>query len=305
MADKLLYVPCEAIAPNRFQPRKEFNAKDLEELAESIDAQGLIQPIIVRQVEDLDGFEYELIAGERRLRATRDVLGKEKIRVLLRENVSNEASQEESIAENLQRKDLNPIEEAVAITKLMEVASLTQEQVAKRLGKSRSYVGNVIRLVRLHKDVVSMVSNGLIDRSKAIVLLGVSDQDAQYELAKKTVAKSWPIDKLRAEIEKVVAGQSSEKKNIVRKNIDGQSVVIATPSKSHRRKAKVKPQSCHFVLVELDTAETVRDFVKYMAEQEWKTWAGEEALSQLEILKELLNAPVEEAAPVEEKVVEE
>lgn len=121
--------------PIVFNLRKEFIHKDLEELAESIDAQGLIQPIIIRQVDDLEGFDYELIAGERRLRATRDILGKEKIRALLRENVSNEASQEESIAENLQRKDLNPIEEAVAIVKLMEVASLTQEQVAKRLGK--------------------------------------------------------------------------------------------------------------------------------------------------------------------------
>lgn len=246
----------------------------MEELAESIDAQGLIQPIIIRQVDDLEGFDYELIAGERRLRATRDILGKEKIRALLRENVSNEASQEESIAENLQRKDLNPIEEAVAIVKLMEVASLTQEQVAKRLGKSCSYVGNVIRLVRLHKDVVNLVSNGSIDRSKAIVLLGVTDQDAQYELAKKVVAKNWPIDKLRAEVEKVISSSTTEKKNIVRKEVDGQSVVIATPSKGHRRKAKAKPQSCHFVLVELDTADTVRDFVKYMAEQDWKTGLG-------------------------------
>lgn len=292
MSDKLVYVQCDLISPNRFQPRKEFIHKDLEELAESIDAQGLIQPIIIRQVDDLEGFDYELIAGERRLRATRDILGKEKIRALLRENVSNEASQEESIAENLQRKDLNPIEEAIAIVKLMEVASLTQEQVAKRLGKSRSYVGNVIRLVRLHKDVVNLVSNGSIDRSKAIVLLGVTDQDAQYELAKKVVAKNWPIDKLRAEVEKVISSSATKKKNIVRKEVDGKSVVIATPSKGHRRKAKAKPQSCHFVLVELDTADTVRDFVKYMAEQDWKTWAGEAAVSQLETLKELLEAPV-------------
>lgn len=295
MTEQLVYLPCNKIAPNRYQPRKEFKIKELEELAESIETQGLIQPITVRKVNDLpDGCVYELIAGERRWRATKEILGKEKIRAIVME-MTDEASQEAAITENLQRQDLNPMEEAIAINQLMEHFSLTQDQVAKRLGKSRSYIANTVRLTRLNKEVVTMVQNGLIDRSKATALLAVTDEAKQTELAKNSVAKIWTVEKLRTEIEKFVATEdpNSEKK-VVRKEVDGQVITVATPSKGHRRKLTQKLNAQHFVLVEMDKLETVKEFIDYMTEQEWKCWTGQDAIKQLELLKQ----PIEETAPV-------
>lgn len=294
MTEQLSYIECAKITPNRFQPRKEFKPKELEELAESIDNQGLIQPITVRKISDVEGFDYELIAGERRFRATRDILGKDKIRAIIK-TMTDEASQEAAITENLQRQDLNPIEEANAILQLMDMHSLTQEQVAKRLGKSRSFVANVIRLVRLNKDVINYVSSGAIDRSKALALLAITDEKLQSKLAKDAVTKSWTLDKLKLEVEKVVAAQDpNEEKKLVKRNIDGQNVTVATPSKGHRRKVKQTLTSRHFVLVELDTEETVKDFVQYMADQEWHCWTGKDVLEQIK----LIEAP-KESEPLE------
>jgi len=288
--EQLQWIPCNKITPNRYQPRTEFKSKELEELAESIDQQGLIQPITVRHTDDLpDGCEYELIAGERRWRATHEILGKEKIRAIVKV-MTDEASQEAAITENLQREDLNVIEEAKAILQLMELNSLTQEQVAKRLGKSRSYIANTIRLVRLNKDVVNLVSTGAIDRSKATALMAVTNEAEQTRLAKMLVSKNWTVEKLRTEIEKFVAAENAQpEKKLVRRDINGQSVIVATPSKGHRRKMKSETVSGHFVLVELDSADTVNDFVNYMSEQEWKCWVGEDAIKQLSNMK----APVE------------
>lgn len=300
MTEQLSYIECSKITPNRFQPRKEFKLKELEELAESIDNQGLIQPITVRKITDVEGFDYELIAGERRLRATRDVLNKDKIRAIVKE-MTDEASQEAAITENLQRQDLNPIEEANAIIQLMDMHSLTQEQVAKRIGKSRSYIANVIRLVRLNKDVISHVSSGAIDRSKALVLLAITDEKAQSKLAKSAVSKNWTVEKLKAEVEKIIAEQDpNQEKKLVKRNIDGQNVIIATPSKGHRRKIKPRIDNQHFVLIELDTDETVKDFVQYMADQEWKCWVGSEAFEKMRSLeKATLEKPNETKEPLE------
>lgn len=300
MSEQLSYIECSKITPNRFQPRKEFKVKELEELAESIDNQGLIQPITVRKITDVEDFEYELIAGERRLRATRDVLGKDKIRAIVKE-MSDEASQEAAITENLQRQDLNPIEEANAIIQLMDMHSLTQEQVAKRIGKSRSYIANVIRLVRLNKDVIAHVSSGAIDRSKALALLAITDEKTQSKLAKASVAKNWTVEKLKAEVEKIIAEQDPNKeKKLVKRNIDGQNVIVATPSKAHRRKIKPKLENQHFVLIELDTEETVKDFVQYMADQEWKCWVGDEAFEQMRSLEKVaLEKPKTNKEPLE------
>jgi ParB family chromosome partitioning protein len=292
MAEQLAWINVSEIAPNRYQPRKDFKAKELEELAESIEIQGLIQPIIVRAMDDLEeGKMYELIAGERRWRATKDILGKDKIRCIIR-SMSEEASQEAAITENLQRQNLNAIEEALAYQKLMDIHSLTQEQVAKRLGKSRSYIANSVRLLRLDKEIQDMVGSGMIEASKAWNLLAITDDKKKLELAKKIIAKNWTVDKVRLEIEKVVSKQNeaADKPHVIRKSLNGKTTTVATPSRGHRRKTDTGVQTGYFVLVELDTTATVKDFVKYMAEQEWKCWTGERAVQQLEQLKKLIDA---------------
>jgi ParB family chromosome partitioning protein len=299
MTEQLVYLPCNKIYPNRYQPRKEFKVKELEELAESIENQGLIQPITVRKANDLpDECEYELIAGERRWRATKEILGKDKIRAIVKE-MTDEASQEAAITENLQRQDLNPMEEALAINQLMEHFSLTQDQVAKRLGKSRSYIANTVRLTRLNKEVIQMVQAGTVDRSKASALLAVTDEAKQTELAKSSIAKSWTVEKLRTEIEKFVATDDPKgEKKVVRKDVDGKVVTVATPSKGHRRKPTQKNQAQLYVLVKLDTLETVKDFVQYMSEQEWECWTGDPAIKQLEQLKQPLVEEPKTAEPL-------
>ena len=290
MAEELKWIKASAVCPNRHQPRKEFKTKDLEELAESIDQQGLIQPITVRKMDDLDeGFEYELIAGERRLRAVRDILQKDKILAIIR-SVSEENAQEAAITENLQRQNLNPIEEAIAIQKLMDMHNLTQEQVGKRLGKSRAYISNTLRLLRLDAEIKDMVSGGALEPSKAWSLLALDDDKKQVEMAKKAIAKNWTVDKIRSEIETVITKQAESgaaRPNVVKRKVDGQSVTVSTPSKSHKRNKsnKDKVSKSYIVLVELDSLETVKDFVKYMEEQNWRCWTGERAIQQLSNLR--------------------
>jgi ParB family chromosome partitioning protein len=302
MTEQLVYLPCNKIAPNRYQPRKEFKVRELEELAESIDTQGLIQPITVRKASDLSNeCEYELIAGERRWRATKEILGKDKIRAIVKE-MTDEASQEAAITENLQRQDLNPMEEAIALNQLMDHFSLTQDQVAKRLGKSRSYIANAVRLTRLNKEVVALIQSGALDRSKATALLAVTEEGKQTELAKNSISKNWTVEKLRVEIEKIVAKDDpNNEKKVVRKEINGKIVTVATPSKGHRRKTTQNLQAQHFVLVELDKVETVKDFVDYMTEQEWKCWTGDAAIKQLELLKQPV---VEKAVTTAEPLID-
>ena len=287
MSEQLIWISVNEITPNRYQPRKDFKNKELEELAESIDQQGLIQPIIVRTAEDLpEGKKYELVAGERRLRATKDILGKDKIRAIVR-SMSEELSQEAAITENLQRKDLNAIEEALAFQQLIDIHSLTQDQVAKRLGKSRSYISNSMRLLKLEPEIQQMVAAGMLEPSKAWALLAVPDDKKKLELAKKAVGHGWTNDKIRSEVEKIVvkASEQPEKPKVVRKTINGKTTTVATPSRGHRRKITESIKSAHFVLVELDTMATVRDFVNYMGEQDWRCWTGERAIQQLETIK--------------------
>lgn len=290
MAEELKWIKVAAVCPNRYQPRKEFKTKDLEELAESIDQQGLIQPIVVRKVDDLEeSFEYELIAGERRLRAVRDILQKDKILALVR-SVNEEHAQEAAITENLQRQDLNPIEYAIAIQKMMEMYQLTQEQVAKRLGKSRADISNRLRLLRLDNEIKDMVSSGTLEPSKAWSLLALDDDKIQVEMAKKAISKNWTVEKIRSEIETHITKQAESgatRPNVVKRKVDGQTVTVSTPSKSHKRNKtnKDKISKSYIVLVELDSLDTVKDFVKYMEEQNWRCWTGERAIQQLNNLR--------------------
>ncbi len=185
------------IRPNRYQPRTRFNEELLNELAESIRQQGLIQPLVVTPV-DGNG-EYELIAGERRLRASK-IAGLTEVPVVVRKVTDREQFQI-ALVENIQREDLNPIEEAVAFKKLMEEFGLTQEELARTVGKGRVVIANTLRLLNLPQSLQNAVSDGTISPGHARNLVSISDPQLQKEIAERILAEKLTV----RDVEKVVA----------------------------------------------------------------------------------------------------
>ena len=167
-------LPLARIHPNRFQPRHAFSSESINELAQTLREEGLLQPIIVRE----DGEEYEIIAGERRFRAAQS-LGWEKIPAIVN-NLSDQQTASLALIENLQREDLNPIDEATAYENLMELNSLTQAQLARDIGKSQSYVANKLRLLKLDPQIQEALASGAITARHGRALLALSsDQQKQ------------------------------------------------------------------------------------------------------------------------------
>ncbi|MGH7261054.1 MAG: ParB/RepB/Spo0J family partition protein [Nitrospiraceae bacterium] len=175
-------VPLDRIVPNRFQPRHMFETSELAQLAESITRNGVLQPVLVRRKGD--GL-FELIAGERRYRAAR-LAGLKSIPAVVR-NTSDEQSMELALVENLQREDLNPIEEARAYHRLTTEFGLTQEALAQKVGKDRSSVANSLRLLNLPNEIKELVESLKISMGHAKVLLGLSRLELQLKLAKQIV----------------------------------------------------------------------------------------------------------------------
>mgnify|MGYP000797138478 CR=1 FL=1 len=171
-------LPIEKIEPRADQPRKRFDPEALEMLAESIRTYGLIQPITVRP---LDGGFYQIIAGERRWRASR-MAGLTEVPVVIKD-VSDEQAMELALVENLQREDLDPVEEAAGIRELMTRCDLTQEQAARKLGKSRSALANSLRLLNLPETVLELLKSGFINTGHAKVVLGLPTPELQAEAA--------------------------------------------------------------------------------------------------------------------------
>jgi ParB family chromosome partitioning protein len=199
--NSILEIPINRIRPNPKQPRKNFSQESLQELAESIKIHGIIQPIVVRSIEG----GYELVAGERRLRACK-IAGLHTIKAVVQTFTDRQLA-ELALIENLQREDLNPIEEAEAYQKLIDEFNLTQEQLSLRLGKSRSAIANTLRLLGLAKDVKEMVIKGLLKPGQARPLL-VLDKIRQKEVAKLIVEKSLNT----RQIEKYVKELSEKEK---------------------------------------------------------------------------------------------
>lgn len=185
--DSILELDIREVHPNPHQPRKEFDQARLEELATSIKEHGIVQPIVVRPM----GNGYEIVAGERRWRAA-GLAGLSKLPALVREFSEAEAM-EIALIENLQREDLNPLEEAEAYRVLMESFKLTQEELAQRLGKSRSQIANTLRLLQLSPLAREEVRAGRLTMGHAKVLLGVGDADQQAALAKRAVTEGLSV----------------------------------------------------------------------------------------------------------------
>jgi len=176
--DKANKVAIDVIQPNRYQPRLEFDESALEELKESVKEFGVLQPLLVRKVSDN---RYELIAGERRLRAAK-LAGLTEVPVEVRE-YNNEEIAQIALIENIQRENLNAMEEAKAYERLMKEFKLTQETVAKKVGRSRSHIANFLRLLNLAEQVQAYVANGSLSMGQAKPLLALENKDLQMEAA--------------------------------------------------------------------------------------------------------------------------
>jgi ParB family chromosome partitioning protein len=172
-------VDINLIVPNPYQPRKEFSNEKLNELAESIRLHGVIQPLLVREYQG----KYQLIAGERRLRASK-LVGLTEVPIVIRE-MTDQTMMEVALVENLQREDLNPIEEAEAYRRLMEEFSLTQEEIAKRVGKSRPAIANTLRLLNLPNIVQSELAKGTLTMGHARPLLSLNSTEEQIRVWQK------------------------------------------------------------------------------------------------------------------------
>ena len=204
--DKLLKeLAVDLIQRGKYQPRKDMDQDSLQELADSIKAQGVMQPIVVRPISDR---KYEIIAGERRWRATQ-LAGLDSIPAVVRE-VSDEAAIAMALIENIQREDLNPIEEAVALQRLQQEFELTQQEVADAVGKSRSTVTNLLRLMTLQEDVRRLVEHGDLEMGHARALLALEGGD-QSHAAAQVVGKGMSVRQTEALVRNLLASKDKPK----------------------------------------------------------------------------------------------
>ena len=197
--DEVVYLYLDDIIPNRFQPREVFDEKALKELAVSIKEHGVIQPIIVRNVKD----KYEIIAGERRYKASA-LAGLTKIPAIVR-NLDDKESSKVALLENLQRKNLTPIEEAWTYQKILEIDEMTQDDLAKTMGKSQSAVANKLRLLTLPDEIQDSLLKEQISERHARALLNLTDATKQIELLKKIVNQKMSVRAVEEEIKRINA----------------------------------------------------------------------------------------------------
>ena len=214
--DQAVMVPINKVEPNKEQPRKHFNEDALLELSESIKQMGIIQPIVV---QDRNSY-YEIIAGERRWRAAKQA-GLKKIPVIIK-NYTEQEIVEISLIENIQREDLNPIEEAFAYKRLLEEFNLKQDEVAERVSKSRTAVTNSIRLLKLNEKVQQMVIDDMIQTGHARALLGIEDLEKQYMMAQKVFDEKLSV----RETEKLVKKVQKEKEEVEKTKMDKQLEIV-------------------------------------------------------------------------------
>ncbi|WP_119716744.1 ParB/RepB/Spo0J family partition protein [Cognatilysobacter tabacisoli] len=228
--DSLRVLPVDALSAGKYQPRKHWDDEKLAELAESIKAQGVIQPIVVR---DVGGKRYEIIAGERRWRASK-LAGLADIPVVIRE-VDDRTVVAMALIENIQREDLNPLEEATALQRLIDEFDLTHAQAAEAVGRSRAAVSNLLRLLELPPEIRTLVETRAIEMGHARALLALAPQ-AAIALARQAAEFGWSVREVEHRVQQLSAG------------------VIPTNGKA--KPAKAKPQA-DIVTLERELAETL------------------------------------------------
>lgn len=245
-------LPVELIQRGQYQPRRDIEPEALEELADSIKAQGVMQPIVVREIAPQ---KYEIIAGERRWRATQ-LAGLDTIPALVRE-LSDETALAMALIENIQREDLNAMEEAIALHRLQTEFELTQQEVATAVGKSRSTVANFLRLMSLPKETQTLLERGDIEMGHAKALLGLP-HDQQAAAARWVVAKGLTVRETEVYVARLLAGANEDNKKPVQDpNIKALETELASKLGAkvqiqHGRKGKGKLVLAYNSLDELD-----------------------------------------------------
>ena len=194
---EFVYIPLEKIDPSRFQPRQEIDSKEIEELSRSIKEKGIIQPIIVRKIKD----RYEIVAGNRRYIAAKH-LGLKEIPAIIKD-LNDKETFIIAMIENLQRKNLNPIEEAEGFKRLCTEFGYTQEEIAKFIGKDKTTISNTLRLLNLPENIKQAISKGLITSTQARTLLAVEKEELRQELFKQILANKLSVREIEYKVKKV------------------------------------------------------------------------------------------------------
>jgi ParB family chromosome partitioning protein len=200
-SERALEIDIDRLQPNKFQPRTQMDDARIDELARSIRANGVIQPIVVRRRGD-GGEGFEIVAGERRWRASQRA-GLQKVPVVVRD-IPDDRLLAVALIENIQRQDLNPIEEAVAYRRLADEFSLTQEQIAEAVGKDRSSIANYVRLLKLPAAVRDTVASGALSMGHARALLGIADEAGQLRIGREIVEKGLSVRDTEALVRRMV-----------------------------------------------------------------------------------------------------
>lgn len=227
--EDLFEVDIDLIEPNGEQPRTRFAEDKLEELTQSIKENGIIQPIVLRR----KGGRYEIVAGERRWRASQRA-GLKKIPAVVR-NIGDEKLLELALIENIQRHELSPIEEAKAYKKLIGTLGLTQEMVANRVGKDRTFITNYLRLLRLPEDIQKLVEDDKISVGHARALLGVEDVTAQRKVARNIVDMSLSVRETERAVKRIASGADSVKSLSIKMSQNADANIKAAETKLRRR----------------------------------------------------------------------
>ena len=191
-------LPIDQLQPGQYQPRQQFEDQALNELADSIRVQGVVQPIVVRL---LSADTYEIIAGERRWRASK-IAGLEKVPVVIRQ-ADSQATLAMALIENIQREDLNPIETAIGLKRLVKEFDLTQQQVADAVGRSRAAVSNLLRLLKLPENIQNALHDGLLSMGHARAIISLPE-DIQKQLADKSIEKGWSVREMEEAAQQVL-----------------------------------------------------------------------------------------------------
>lgn len=212
MLDNIKYIDSDLIKANEKQPRKEFNDETIKELASSIKKRGILQPIIVTKKED----KYIIVAGERRFRAS-NIAGIKTIPCIIKE-LSDEEIIEIALLENIQREDLNVFEEALAYKNVMEKKLITQAELAETIGKSRPYISNTIRMLKLNEEVIDMIIQNKLSSGHGKAILKLKDKDKQLQVAKDVIKNNMSVRKTEEYINRLT--KKENKKDIFEIDIE-------------------------------------------------------------------------------------
>jgi len=215
VAGTTLIAQISAIDPNPLQPRTVFDPARLQELAQSIQANGVIQPLIVRKK---DANRFELIAGERRLRAA-GLAGLQEVPVVV-QDYANDRLLEIALIENIQREDLNPIETAQALERLAREMNLSHEEIGQRTGKDRTTITNLLRLLRLPQEIQILIAERRLSMGQARAILGLPDEAAQLELANRTVAQGYSVRQVERMVQKATSKRDGAEADVNKPDLD-------------------------------------------------------------------------------------